>query len=143
MTESFKLKGFTPLDLNNPHLFFMICSLKGQVIHQGKDYILLEVEGVGYKIILPESVVARAVNVTSIFTHEVVREDSRDLFGFFEISQLELFWKLISISGVGPKIAQKLVHAAPIVDIRAKVMSGDLAFLTSIPASIKGLTWTY
>ena len=94
---------------------------------------MCERDGIGYKIILPEQVALAMHGQIELYTHEVIREDSHELFGFRAISELELFWKLLAVSGVGPRLAQKIVFAAPVERIKACIADGDIAFLTQMP----------
>lgn len=111
----------------------MIASISGSVTYKGSDFVIVEVAGIGYQLRLkPERVAGLGENVT-LFTHEVVREDSRELFGFFTAEELELFWKLISVSGVGPKVGQKIVGSGEIKEVKERIMAGNLEFLTDIP----------
>jgi Holliday junction DNA helicase RuvA len=68
----------------------------------------------------------------TLYTHEVHREDAHELFAFLSLDALELFWKLIGISGVGPRSAQKIVFADEVGLVRAHIMRGNVAFLTHI-----------
>ncbi|NQV88758.1 MAG: Holliday junction branch migration protein RuvA [Parcubacteria group bacterium] len=111
----------------------MMSYLQGTVLHQGKGYVIVENAGVGYKISTPESMARDFHGEVTLFLHEVIRDSERELFGFSSIQQLELFWKLISISGVGPRGAQKIVFADRIDQVKAKIMAGDLTALTSVP----------
>ncbi|EKD33183.1 MAG: Holliday junction ATP-dependent DNA helicase ruvA [uncultured bacterium] len=111
----------------------MMSLIRGTTIHRGADFVIVENNGIGYKILFPEKSVFDVSENANLFLHEVIRESERELFGFFSIEQLELFWKLITVSGVGPKIAQKLVLANPASKIRERIMSGDIQFLTSVP----------
>ncbi|HAU66477.1 MAG: Holliday junction ATP-dependent DNA helicase RuvA [Candidatus Uhrbacteria bacterium GW2011_GWF2_39_13] len=111
----------------------MLAFIKGIVLHQGIGYLLLECGGIGYKITLPETIVCHAQDQATFFLHEVVRENERELFGFTSIGQLELFWKLLNVSGVGPRSGQKIVFSDETDHIKAKIMAGDVVSLTHIP----------
>lgn len=107
--------------------------MKGTVEERGKDYVMLVCEGIGYKILLPEAEVFEKTGERKFYLHEVVRDDIPTLFGFLSLEALELFWKLISVSGVGAKSAQKIVYGGKIEDVRAFLLKGDLEFLLTIP----------
>jgi len=107
--------------------------MKGIIEDRGKDYIMLVHEGIGYKIILPEAEVFDKTGEQKFYLHEVIRDDVPTLFGFLSLQALELFWKLISVSGVGAKSAQKIVYTGKIEDVRASLLRGDLEFLLMIP----------
>lgn len=110
----------------------MLAKITGMVDYVGAGFVIVEQGGLGYKIILPEQVLFRASGMVTLYLHEVVRDDARELFGFFSTSELELFWKLTSISGVGSRSAQKIVFASSAEEVRRRIMRGDLAFLTAV-----------
>lgn len=111
----------------------MIVMLSGEVLYHGVGFIILRVDSVGYKIKLPEDVAHGMSGNITLYTHEVIRDNEREFFGFTSVIALELFWKLISVSGVGPRSGQKIVFAGNIEDVKSKIMKGDLTFLMSVP----------
>ncbi len=110
----------------------MIMKLTGDITERGDGYVLLELAGIGYKVTLPSEVVMRLQGVTSLFIHEAQRDDGREFFGFLSHEALQLFWRLVSVSGVGPKTAQKIVFAGDMSTVRARIAAGDLAFLSAV-----------
>ncbi len=110
----------------------MMSYLRGTVLYHGKGYVILENSGVGYKVEIPEPAGSALKETTELYLHEVIRDSERELFGFTAIAQLELFWKLITISGVGPRMAQKIVFSDQVDQVRSKIMVGDLTALTTI-----------
>ena len=111
----------------------MLVMLKGRVQHRGHGYIILEQGNFGYKIILPESAVWDWPEESTIYVHQLMRDEVPTLFGFSSIEALELFWRLIGISGVGPRIAQKIIWSGKLSDIKQRIMSGDVAFIKAVP----------
>ncbi len=109
----------------------MIGFLSGKVIFSGGNWIILRVGDVGYRV-YSVGFTAHLDQDLELFIHDHVREDRRELYGFQEIKLLELFEKLIEISGVGTKLAQKILAAAGSEEIAQKILIGDLSFLTSI-----------
>lgn len=89
----------------------MIMRLSGLVGATGADWVLIEVGGVGYRVEVPVLISAKCSvgESVALWTHLVVREDAHTLFGFETREALECFWKLITVSGVGPKMAQKIL----------------------------------
>ena len=111
----------------------MMVKLTGDITHHGVGFVILERNGIGYKVNIPEDAAHGLHGTCTLFTHEVIRDDVRELFGFPSMDALQLFWKLISISGVGPKSAQKIVYASDVSNVKEKIMAGDVGFLTDVP----------
>jgi len=111
----------------------MIVKLTGKIVHHGIGFVICERDGIGYKVNIPEDAAHGLQGELTLFTHEVIRDDVRELFGFLSMDGLELFWKLISISGVGPKSAQKIVYASDVSNVKGRIMAGDIGFLTDVP----------
>jgi len=111
----------------------MITTLRGKIEYHGIGFIIVEVSGVGYKVNLPEDRAHELSGEVLVYIHEVQREDQHELFGFLSMEALQLFWKLTNVSGVGPKVGQKIVFANSVDKVKEKIMKGDIAFLTDIP----------
>lgn len=113
----------------------MIGSLRGVVLERSAQSILLEVNGVGYKVGVTPGLLALTKTGEPLFLyiHEVIREDAHDLYGFLTQDDLELFLKLLSVSGVGPKVANTILSLGSADAVRKAVMSGDVETLTSVP----------
>lgn len=111
----------------------MMTYLQGKVLYHGVGYVIVENGGIGFKITMPESAAHEIQDPVTLYLHEAQRDDGRELFGFFEMAQLELFWKLVAVSGVGPKSAQKIVYSDAVDRVKIKIMNGDLAALTDVP----------
>lgn len=110
----------------------MITTLHGKIEYHGIGFVVVEVGGVGYKVNLPEDRVHELTGEVLVYIHEVQREDQHELFGFLSMEALHLFWKLTNVSGVGPKVGQKIVFASSVEKVKEKIMKGDIAFLTDI-----------
>lgn len=112
----------------------MIASLKGTVNYKLGDSIILETNGIGYRIFTPTSLYLNIKNSDEIFLfiHDHIREDSRDLYGFKEIDELTFFEKLISISGVGPKMALNIISLKKITEVKSAIEKEDIGFLTDL-----------
>ncbi|MFZ5364315.1 MAG: Holliday junction branch migration protein RuvA [Patescibacteria group bacterium] len=113
----------------------MISYLKGKIIYRGDHFAILETGGVGFKVFLPESYLLKykPEEIIEVFTHEYVREDRRELYGFGTVEELKFFWQLIDISGVGPKMAHKLISAHKLEKLEKAISEGDLGILGTIP----------
>lgn len=112
----------------------MIMRLSGVVGATAMDWVLVETGGIGYRVELP---VAGAMKYAigdkiELWTHQVIREDAHALFGFENREALECFWQLIGVSGVGPKMAQKILASYTPETIARAVEEGNDALLTRI-----------
>jgi Holliday junction DNA helicase RuvA len=114
----------------------MIASLTGILKSKTPTEILLDVNGVGYAVSIPlstfEKLGAQNSHVT-LFTHLVVREDALQLFGFATEEERSLFRLLITVNGIGPKIAQAVLSGLSVAELKQHVASGNIAALTAIP----------
>ncbi len=114
----------------------MISTLRGVVQHVGPGEAIVEVGGVGLRLLVPRSVVesgAAVGKVVFLHTHLVVREDSLTLFGFPSLEQRELFEVLLQVSGVGPKLALAVLSNMSPDALRAAVAGGQPEALDRVP----------
>jgi holliday junction DNA helicase RuvA len=112
----------------------MLSYLKGTIQYIGQNYVEVLVNDLGYKVFVTESFL-NSGNVgkeIEVFTHQHVREDVLDLFGFDNREQMELFEKLIGVSGIGPKTALGVLSAATIDEIETAVINDDVSVLTKV-----------
>lgn len=110
----------------------MIYSLSGKLLHKKQHFIVLEVGGVGFRVVVPETVSAELPAVggsVALFTHLHVREDALDLYGFKNERELSLFESLISISGIGPKSGINIMNVAQIDQLIAAINEGRTELL--------------
>lgn len=112
----------------------MIASLRGRIIEKRLTGVILEVGGIGYQVFLPSSILTElsSENETFLYIHDHIREDAHDLYGFLIMSDLELFQRLIGISGIGPKAAANILSLGSSV-VREAIMQGDVTRLSSAP----------
>lgn len=117
------------------HFVHMIGSLRGTIIDRGIQHVLLEVQGVGYRVAMSPGILAMTKQGETFFVyiHEVIREDAHDLYGFLKQSELDLFLQLLSVSGVGPKVAMTILSIGTAETVQKAVTSGDVDTLTSVP----------
>ncbi len=112
----------------------MISYLKGTIQFIGQNFIEVAINNIGYKVFVTEDFLnsAKVGKEVEIFTHQHVREDALDLFGFDNREQMELFEKLIGVSGIGPKTALGVLSAASIEEIETAVIHDDVSVLTKV-----------
>jgi holliday junction DNA helicase RuvA len=113
----------------------MISQLKGKLAQKSPTEIVLDVNGVGYQVNIPLSTfekIDKLVGEVTILTHMHVREDAMILYGFATEAEREIFRMLISISGIGPKIALGILSGISTNDLRDAIQHGNVEGLTSI-----------
>lgn len=112
----------------------MIGHLTGTTLAAGERFLLLDVQGVGYKVAAtPETIRrARKEGRVSLFTHLAVRENALDLYGFFDGEELGLFEMLIEVSGIGPRTALQVLSLAGVETLRKAISSEDVSYLTKV-----------
>ncbi|HEY4227984.1 MAG TPA: Holliday junction branch migration protein RuvA [Candidatus Limnocylindrales bacterium] len=119
----------------------MIASLDGLVGAVMFDALIVEVGGVGYRVYASPSVLASTPpgSRLKLFTHHVVREDLEALYGFRSAEELGFFGLLLTVTGVGPKVAMAIVGSRPTAELQLAIMQQDQAVLVSIPGIGKRL----
>ena len=112
----------------------MIGSLRGPVTHIGPDYVVVELGGVGYRVVTAPKIIARLrpEREAHFFIHHLVREDQQALFGFESPEELAFFELLMTVSGVGPRLALAIVGAHAVTRLQLAIVTGDLDLLTSV-----------
>jgi len=113
----------------------MIGFLKGKVELLKRPFVIIDVNGVGYKVLVPETIYSKLSleEKVKIFTYTYVREDALDLFGFLEAEDLGLFESLLTVSGIGPRTALNIFSFGGRKDIIEAIIKGDVTFFTSVP----------
>ena len=116
----------------------MIGYLQGVPLRSSPETVLLDVHGVGYELQVPLSTyyeVERSGghDPIGLFVHTHVREDSLELFGFWTEREKLLFEKLISVSGIGPRLARVTLSGMSAEELLAAIAKGDVPRLVSIP----------
>ena len=114
----------------------MIAQLSGKLIHKEPNSAIIDIGGVGYEVIIPLSTfyeLGEPGSDVSLKVHTHVREDALQLFGFWTPREKELFLKLTSVSGVGPKLGITMLSGMPAAELITAITNNDLVKLTSIP----------
>ncbi len=114
----------------------MIGFLRGVLLQKSPQEILLDVAGVGYRVLVPISTFCRLGDIgaqAQLLIHTHVREDQLALYGFATPVEIELFEKLIAVSGVGPKVALGVLSGIEADDLVHAVRANDVARLTRVP----------
>ena len=114
----------------------MIGRLQGTVLHKQAPDLLLDVQGVGYEVLVSLSTffaVPAVGESVVLHTHFVVREDAQLLFGFSELAERALFRHLIKVNGVGPKMALAILSGMSASEFAQSVLNNDVATLVELP----------
>jgi holliday junction DNA helicase RuvA len=114
----------------------MIALLTGKIVHKSPDYVILDVSGVGYRVQIPFSTYYDLPDeggsaTLHVFTN--VREDAIHLYGFRTLSEKEFFQLLLSVSGIGPKLAKDILSNIEPGDLAGALQRGDIVKLSAIP----------
>lgn len=113
----------------------MIAWLRGTLIARAEDSVVLDVQGVGYRVHMPPTHI-RAMpegEELELHIHTHVREDTLQLFGFAAELERQVFLSLKQVKGIGPKLAMAVLGHSSIPDLVGAVSSGDVKRLTHIP----------
>ncbi len=119
----------------------MIASLDGVVGAVSADSLVVEVGGVGYRVHCTPSLLASATpgGRLKVHTYHLVREDQQALYGFSTAGELGFFTLLLTVQGVGPKVALGIVGSRPVADLQLAIVQDDQAVLVSVPGVGKRL----
>ena len=114
----------------------MIATLEGTLEYRGADSVIINVGGIGFQVYVPLSVFNQASTTGSsilLYTHLHVKEDNLSLYGFASSEELDLFKNLISISGVGPKVALSLLSALGTEQLVMAITAGNTELISQVP----------
>ncbi len=114
----------------------MIASLRGKLESLGSDWAIINVSGVGFQVYMPTSTLSTLGTVgeeVKLHTHLHLREDNATLYGFASAEELGLFQTLISISGLGPKLALAMLSVMSVEKLTMAIATGSVDLLTVVP----------
>ena len=107
--------------------------IKGKITKISPKYIICDINGIGYLIIVGNPYNFKLNEEYTIYTYQSVREDAIELYGFMKEDEKELFLKLISVSGIGPKSALSILAAGTVKEIINAIESRNDAYLRKFP----------
>lgn len=116
----------------------MIAHLRGTILHHTIDRVILDVQGVGYEIWVPTGTQGRLLaqvaedEVIGVHVYTNVREDALQLFGFASQDEKRVFERLLTVSGIGPKLALAILSALEPLELLKAVETNDLSALTKV-----------
>lgn len=112
----------------------MIAYIRGKVMAQTAETVVVDVHGIGYEIYCSGGVFKRAIvgEIAEIYTYMQVKEDGVTLFGFESVKEKEIFLKLTSVSGVGPKLGIAVLTGMSADDFATAIATADVKKLSAV-----------
>lgn len=113
----------------------MIAHLEGKVKMKSERFLIIDVNGISYKVFTTPQTLKKAPKkdeLFSLWTHLHVRENALELYGFEEYQEMEFFEMLIQISGIGPKSAIGIMSVAPLDTLKRAISSSETSYLTKV-----------
>lgn len=114
----------------------MIAGLTGSVVGRSVDSLLIDVNGVIYRVGTSTTTLAEVANESgpvTVHTHLLVREDQMALYGFSSEDELQLFQTLITVTGVGPKLGCAILSRLPVDQLHNAIQAGDADLMATVP----------
>jgi Holliday junction DNA helicase RuvA len=114
----------------------VIAHIRGQILSKSPNAVVLDCNGVGYELLISVATYTELRDIGAearLHVHTHVREDALQLFGFAELAEKRLFEKLLTISGIGPKLAITVLSGISAERLVGAIRGGDHATLTKIP----------
>jgi Holliday junction DNA helicase RuvA len=113
----------------------VIARIRGRAVARTPDGVVVDVNGVGYLVAASAAAARKAEGADDVVleTYLHVREDALQLYGFADAAERELFVQLLSVNGVGPKVALAIVSGSPTVELRRAIAREDAARFQAIP----------
>lgn len=110
----------------------MIATLEGKVAEKINDLVVLDCGGIGYGVFVDfeDFGALNAGDKTKLYIYEHIRENTHDLFGFRNLATKQLFERLLSVNGVGPRMALAILSVASAQQVRAAIAGGDTKFIS-------------
>jgi Holliday junction DNA helicase RuvA len=114
----------------------MIASLSGKVTDRHADHVVIECGGVGFRVAVSSQTLSKVPSKGrdgTLRTHMILRDDGAHLYGFTTDEERELFLQLISVAGVGPKMALAVLSGSTVTDTRRAIAAGDVKRFQVVP----------
>ena len=114
----------------------MYAFLKGVIADKGQNEVVIDVGGVGYQLSCSMTTLQEIPPVgesMKLYTYLSVREDAMELFGFATKEEKSMYLRLLSVSGIGPKVALSILGSMPLRDLTLAIVTGDITALSRAP----------
>lgn len=111
----------------------MIAFIKGIIHSYSNDSLIIENNGIGYRVYISNPTVVSLQSEVILYTYQHVREDAITLFGFTSMEEHDLFLQLISVKGVGPKTALSMLAVCPVKQMVEAIENNDVKLLKTLP----------
>lgn len=111
----------------------MIARLRGEVVERGPGWLVVDVAGVGYEVLVPARVGESARDTVTLLVHTAVREDAITLYGFATTEEKSAFVALTGVSGIGPKLGLACLSGLTVDALARALNAGDIRTLSAVP----------
>jgi len=114
----------------------MIALISGKIVYKGISHVIVDVQGVGYRIFIPLTTfyeLPEAGQIITLHVHTNVKQDAINLFGFYTVQERDLFQLMISVSGIGPKMSMNILSGISAQDLLRAISGGNVGKLVNIP----------
>jgi len=114
----------------------MIALISGKIVYKGISHVIVDVQGVGYRIFIPLTTfyeLPEAGQIITLHVHTNVKQDAINLYGFYTVQERDLFQLMISVSGIGPRISMNILSGISAQDLLRAISGGNVGKLVNIP----------
>ena len=114
----------------------MIALISGKIVYKGISHVIVDVQGVGYRVFIPLTTfyeLPESGQTITLHVHTNVKQDAINLFGFYTNQERDLFQLMISVSGIGPKMSMNILSGISAQDLLRAISGGNVGKLVNIP----------
>jgi len=114
----------------------MIALINGKIVYKGVSHVIVDVQGVGYRIFIPLTTfyeLPETGETITLHVHTNVKQDAINLFGFYTVQERDLFQLMISVSGIGPKMSMNILSGISAQELLRAISDGNVGKLVNIP----------
>ncbi|MGD0170201.1 MAG: Holliday junction branch migration protein RuvA [Smithella sp.] len=114
----------------------MIALISGKIVYKGISHVIVDVQGVGYRVFIPLTTfyeLPETGEPITLHIHTNVKQDAINLFGFYTIQERDLFQLMISVSGIGPKMSMNILSGISAQELLGAISGGNVGKLIRIP----------